>query len=184
VTEPDPVAALADQVEQLRAQLARYTGETGQLRARFDEGAGREAVIRLEIKHLAEKVGEAAARRQAEDPQAPYWLGLSEGEHAARLTELRGWVEQVGNGQYPGYFARIQDCWPAHREAVIELSTLMSEWIRIYGDPDSRPLADALVFHDRWLPGIIGRLAAVIKCGARCQLTMSLPWERSPPASY
>ena len=101
MTEPDPVAALADQVEQLRAQLARYTGETGQLRARFDEGAGREAVIRLEIKHLAEKVGEAAARRQAEDPQAPYWLGLSEGEHAARLTELRGWVEQVGNGQYP-----------------------------------------------------------------------------------
>ena len=38
---------------------------------------------------------------------------------------------------------------------MIELSTLMSEWIRIYGDPDSRPLADALVFHDRWLPGII-----------------------------
>ena len=35
VTEPDPIAALAAQLEELRGQLARYTGETGQLRARW-----------------------------------------------------------------------------------------------------------------------------------------------------
>ena len=60
----------------------------------------------LEVKKLSEKIDAATARRQADDPPAPYWLGLSRDEHAARLAELRAWVERVGLVQYPGYFAQ------------------------------------------------------------------------------
>ena len=182
MTDPDPIAELAAQLEVLRRQLALYTGETGHLRARLEEDSGQVLMLRLEIKQLGEKLDEALAKRKAADPTAPYWLGLSAEEHAGRLGELRAWVEQVGLVQYRGYFEKLPSCWPAHREAVIELSTVMAEWVRIYGDPDSRPLQDALVWNDKWLPGVLGRLAAAIRCDvAGCRLVRSSPWERSPP---
>jgi hypothetical protein len=121
-------------------------------------------------------------KRETADPPAPYWLGLSGDEHAARLAELRAWVDRVGLVQYPGYFGKLPPCWPAHQEAVIEISTVMTEWIRIYGGPDDRPLQDALVWHDKWLPDALSRLGQAIKCDVSgCRLTRSSPWERSPP---
>ena len=123
MTEPDPIAALAAQLEELRGQLARYTGETGHLRARLEEDAGQVVMLRLEIKQLAEKIEAAIARRNADEPPAPYLLGLSKEEHAAALGRLRARVEQVGLVQYRGYFERLAPCWPSHPEAVIELST-------------------------------------------------------------
>ena len=48
MTEPDPVAALAAQLEELRGQLARYTGETGHLRARLDKDSGQVLMLRLD----------------------------------------------------------------------------------------------------------------------------------------
>jgi hypothetical protein len=180
VTEPDPIAALAAQLEQLRGELSRYAGQTGQLRAKLDKDSGQVLMLRLEIKQLGEKLDEAIARRQAEDPQAPYWLGLSREEHAPQLAHLRAWVEQVGRVQYRDYFAKLPPCWPSHPAAVIELSTVMTEWVRIYGDPDSRPLQDALVFNDKWLPGVLGRLAAAVRCSTMgCYLEDLAP--RSPP---
>ncbi len=182
MTEPDPVAALAAQLEELRGQLARYAGETGHLRARLEEGSSQEALIRLEIKKLGEKLDEAIAKRQAAGPPAPFWLGLSKEEHAARLAEVRAWVERVARVQWPGYLARLAPCWANHPEAVWELSNLMTEWARVYGDPDSRPLQDALWFFERWLPGVLGRLAQAVKCDVTgCRLARSSPWERSPP---
>jgi hypothetical protein len=182
VTEADPIADLAAQLGELRGQLARYTGETGHLRARLEEDSGQVLMLRHEIKKLSEKIEAAIARRDADEPSAPFWLGLSREEHAGRLTALRAWVEQVGLVQYRGYFARLPPCWPSHAEAVIELSTVMTEWIRIYGDPDNRPLQDALVWNDKWLPGVLSRLVGAIKCDVSgCRLAKPSPWERSPP---
>ena len=104
MTGPDPIAALAAQLEELRGQLARYTGETGHLRARLDEDFGQVVMLRLEIKQLGEKIEAAIVRRNADEPPAPYLLGLSREEHGAWLAELRAWVGRVGLGQYPGYF--------------------------------------------------------------------------------
>jgi regulator of replication initiation timing len=182
LAEPDPIAALAAQLEELRGQLARYTGETGHLRARLEEGSGQVLMLRLEIKKLGEKIDAEAVRQKAEEPPAPFWLGLSRDEHAARLAELRAWVEQVGLVQYRDYFDKLPLCWPSHPGAVIELSTVMAEWVRIYGAPDNRPLPDALVWNDKWLPGALGRLGAVIKCDmGGCRLAKPPAWERSPP---
>ena len=80
MTEPDPIAALAAQLEELRGQI-------GALRARHSEDYGQVMVLLLEIKKLGEKIDAASARRNADEPQAPYWLGLSKEEHAARLAE-------------------------------------------------------------------------------------------------
>jgi hypothetical protein len=219
VTEPDPIAAVAREVEDLRATVARYQaivtswnarlereglGGTLMLRhelkqltqkleteiARFGAEAQREAraeadaEIREELKRLRHKLDEAIARRQADDPPAPYLLGLPAEEQAARLAGVRAWVEQVGLVQYRGYFEKLPPCWPSHPEAVIELATVMAEWVRIYEDPDSRPLQDALVWNDKWLPGCLGRVVAAIRCDVSgCRLARTSPWERSPPPS-
>ena len=82
MTEPDPIAALAAQLEELRGQI-------GALRARHSEDYGQVMVLRLEVKKLGEKIDAAIARRNADEPQAPYWLGLSKEEHAAELAEVR-----------------------------------------------------------------------------------------------
>ena len=185
MTDPDPLAALAAQLEELRGQLARYTGETGTLRARLDESSSQEALIRLEIKKLGEKLDEAIASRQAADPPAPFWLGLSRQQHDARLAEVRSWVDRVALVQYSTYFARLPPCWAAHAELVLEVSNVMTEWARIYGDPDSRPLQDALWFHERWLPGFLGRCEKWFRCDVSgCRLAGSSPWERPPPPRY
>jgi len=182
MTEPDPLTELAAQIEQLRGQLARQQGDVGHLRARMDEFAGQDMVMLTAIKHLGEKLDRAIDRLQASDPPAPFWLRLDDQEHAARLAEVRNWVNQFARVQYPGYFAKLPECWAAHGEAVWELSNLMTEWVRIYGDPENRPLADALMFHDRWMPGVLSRLLQAIKCDASgCRAGRTAPWERAPP---
>ena len=58
-------------------------------------------------------------------------------------AELRAWVDRFARVQWPGYMDRIAPCWANHPEAVWELSNLITEWTRIYGDPENRPLQDA-----------------------------------------
>jgi hypothetical protein len=180
--EPDPVAALAAQLEELRGQVARYAGETGHLRARLEEDSGQIAMLRLELKQAGEKLDEAIRKRQAADPPAPYWLGLTAAEHAARLAEVRAWVDRVALVQYPTYFVGLPPCWASHAELLLEVSNVAMEWRRVYGDPDNRPLQDALWFHERWLPGLLARCEKWIRCDVSgCLLAGSSSWERSPP---
>ena len=96
VTEPDPIAALAAQLEELRGQLARYTGETGHLRAKLAEDSGQVVMLRLEIKKLGEKIEAAIARRKADEPPAPYWLGPEPGGARGPARRAAGWVDRVG----------------------------------------------------------------------------------------
>jgi hypothetical protein len=180
VTEPDLIAALAAQLE-LRGQLARVQGEVGQLRARHSQDYGQVMVLLAEVRKLREQLDEALSKRKTADPAAPFWLGLDRQEYAARLAEVRAWVERVALVQYPAYFAKLPPCWTAHAELVLELSNLMTEWTRIYGDPDNRPLQDALWFHERWLPDFLGRAEKWIRCDiSGCRLARPSPWDQPP----
>jgi regulator of replication initiation timing len=163
MTEPDPVAALAAELAELRGQLARTQGEVGALREHLKTESGQTMMLRLEVKKLTRRLKEAMETHALETVQAPYWAGLSREDLDAQLAELREWVEFL-RVHYPGYVARLPRCWPAHGEAVWELSTLAAEWERIYGDAENRDLASALAWHDRFLPGVLTRLAAAIKC--------------------
>ena len=173
MTEPDPVADLAAQLEELRGQWARTQGEVGYLKARLEKDSGQVVMFRLEVKHLGERLEEAIGKRRLAPPPAPWWV-VDETTGRELLAVLRTWVDQFLRKHYPGYLARLPRCWPNHGEAIWELSTICVEWERVYADEDNRDLAGALTWHDRYLPDVISRLAEAIKCDETgCRVTRS-----------
>ena len=176
MTEPDPVAALAAQVEELRGQLARSQGDIGHLRERLEAGSSQTAMLRLDVKQSRDQLAEAIEKRRLKPPPAPWWA-VSADEGRAMLAALREWVETFLRPHYPDYMIRLPRCWANHGAAIWELSTLRAEHERIYADEDNRDLQGALNWHDRYLPGVIGRLEAAIRCDeAGCRIA------RRPPA--
>jgi hypothetical protein len=163
MTEPDPIADLAAQLAMLRRQWARSQGEIGALREQLKGSTGQQMLLLVQVKRLAKKLNDALAKKEPTSPPAPWWC-VSEAEIRSMLAELHHWVDDFAGKQYPAYMARLRPCWPNHPEAVWELSTLMAEWERVYGDADNRDLAGALWWHERWLPGVIARLDKAITC--------------------
>jgi hypothetical protein len=161
--ESDPLADLTAKYEELHRQWARSQGEIAALRAQLDRSTGQGMVVLVKVKQLAERLNEALAKRRLAPPPAPWW-GADETETRSMLAELRHWVENFAKKHYPAYMARLPACWPNHPEAVWELSTLMTEWERIYSDAENRDLAGALWWHERWLPGVITRLEKANTC--------------------
>ena len=158
------LAALAAQVADIRGKVTHLDAlvdRAGLLAA----GDIRRRVARLtaDLDTLAGQVeaqGATLAGALAAGPRAkaPTWAGLSPEEHDAQLAELTEWVDGVLRPGYPD--SAPAACWPSHWQAVWELSTLAAEWRRIYQRP-APELAGALDFHDRWLPGVTRRLAAI-----------------------
>lgn len=183
--EYDPVAALAAQVHELRAQLgqarqdaAAARATTAQWNARLErEGIGATFVMRAEIKTLREEFGQLQARvitlsdgldaGKLKDPPVPRWDGLDQADEDAQLGALRDWVDGVLLVQYPEY--ELPGCWEHHRAALWELGNLHAEWQRIYDDSRGADLDRALWFHERWLPGILSRLSRAINTDAGCR---------------
>jgi hypothetical protein len=183
VTDPDESAALAAQLEELRGQLARTRSDLGHVRARLESESGQVLPLLAEVKRLRERLDEAVAKRQLTPPPAPWWC-VGEAEGKAMLAELVAWVDTHLRRHYPDYAAPLPRCWSAHAEAVWELGNLHAEWQRIYSDPDNRDLQGTLAWHDRWLPGVLARLIAAIKCdettGCRMARARPPPPRRSP----
>jgi hypothetical protein len=164
MAEPDPLAELAAQVEDLRAIVTQFRAVVVSWDARLQrEGIGATLMIQLKIKQLARRLDEALAKNRLTPPPAPWWV-VDREQGEAMLAELREWVDKTLRLYYPDYLARLPVCWPNHPEAVWELSTLKTEWDRVYGDPDHRDLAGALWWHERWLPGVLARLEKAITC--------------------
>jgi hypothetical protein len=176
LAEPGPDAALAAQIEELRGELAEFRRVFAQWNAKLEtEGIGGAMTVLLQVKRLRKRLDEALAKHQLDPPPAPWWV-VGEAEGRAMLADLRGWVEEFARRHYPGYMTRLPRCWTNHPEAVWELSTLRAEWERIYSDEDNRDLQGALAWHDRWLPGVLGRLAASIKCDeSGCRIARPRP---------
>jgi len=174
VTDPDPAADLSMQFAELRAQWARSQGEIGALRARLEDSTGQTAMLLVEVKRLRGELAEAVEKRQLKPPPAPWW-GVSQEQGEAMLADLRRWVGTWLARHYPGYVLRLPSCWWRHMEAVWELSALRAEHDRIFADPDNGDQQGLLAFHDRWFPGVLARLAAVLSdCkNAPCRLARS-----------
>lgn len=171
MTDPDPVADLAEQLAALRGQWARSQGEIGVLRERLQAETGQTAMLRLQVKQFREELAEAVARNRLKPPPAPWWC-VDADEGRKMLAELGEWFDSFLRPHYADYVTRIPRCWPAHMAAVWELSTLRAEWIRVYGDEDNRDLQGALAWLNRYLPDAVDRIAAALsKCDeAGCQL--------------
>jgi hypothetical protein len=91
-------------------------------------------------------------------------------ERQERLAELTDWVETVLCVEYCGYLTdQIRPCWPNHPEARWELSWLYQLWTQAYLAERTAP-KEAADWHDRWAPGVIRRLSAIMRnCAEVCK---------------
>jgi hypothetical protein len=161
----EQVASLAAQVGDLRADLRTVKArvESGQIPV-HGLSALRDRLAALEA--LAGALEEDTVARTP----APFWIDLHPDDYAAQMGDLSHWVDKVLAVNYP--HAAPLPCWAAHPAAVWELSTLAAEWARIYARKRP-PLADALTWHERHLPGVTERLVVILKecTKAGCDLT-------------
>jgi hypothetical protein len=169
---PDPIAGLAAQFAELRAEVARSQGEIRILREQLEGSTGQVMKFHLQVKQLRAELAEAIEKNRLKPPPPPWWL-VGQEQAQAMLAELREWVETFLRPHYPDYLPKLPRCWAAHRTAIWELSTIRAEWTRIYGDEDNRDLQGALAWHDRYLPDALNRLTtAMAKCDeSGCELT-------------
>ena len=159
---PDPVAALAAQVRDLR-------GIVVEVKARMDRaGMSGSAKLHEQVAALARTVAALAEEGPAPRITAPNWTAMDEAERAEQLAALAAWTDGFLRLNYP--HALTRPCWASHAAAVWELSTLRAEWQRVY-DRKHPDLAAALTWHDRWLPGVASRLEKILgDCRGRCAL--------------
>ncbi|GAB1645328.1 hypothetical protein [Krasilnikovia sp. MM14-A1259] len=108
--------------------------------------------------------------------------GMDRDAAAAAWTTLIEWVRDVLTGVCgavgdTGRHPCIPSCWRRHPHAVAELGWLCQEWYRLYGTGTGTP-AGAGEWHNRWLPGVIRRLAkeaTTAKCGLHHEPTRHRP---------
>ena len=175
----------SQQLAHARQEAADAKATVAQWNARLDrDGIGATLMMRRDFKKLGEKVDGLAQTLAGEldtgklnNPAAPRWDNLDQEQQAAQLAQLRAWVDGVLLRQYPEY--PLPGCWHAHRAALWELGNLYAEWLRIYAGPLGADLEAALWFHERWLPGTIGRLNPGDQHRRRIRLPP--PHCRSPP---
>jgi hypothetical protein len=177
---PESNAALATIVYRLREQLNSLqtvvngltTGEAGHSHPDLTEALT--ALAQLVQAHV-----DAEEERLTRE-SAPVWAGITDEEHAEQLAKLRPFVDQLLRVAYTEQTRTILlDCWANHPAALWELGNLHAEWNRVY--KRKRPLLDgALVWHDRWLPGVVARLKDVMQ-GCRAGDCSARPRPRSGP---
>jgi hypothetical protein len=162
------VAALAVQVAGLRRDVESLTAKLDSVtNAQKEHATALDGVAELRcqverILTLVEEDGEAS-------PGGWFWLTMTDQEREEKFGELYDWVETVLRPQYPGYLGdQIRPCWPNHSEARWELAWLYQLWSLAYlaKRPMPRDVAD---WHDRWAPGALRRLSAVMShCERAC----------------
>lgn len=130
------LAGLPQQVRELDAALARAIEEMAGA-ARSDRPA---RPVSWLIDPAADRTGEAG------DPELA----------ARRLTELAVWVGQVYL-RYPIAARELPDCWLWHPDVVEELAWLHQAWLIAY-DPELGSVAAVGDWHDRYRPGVAGRI--------------------------
>jgi hypothetical protein len=132
---------------------------------------GQLAALDGKVTRLAQAV-EALSDAGPKGPPMIAWHDLDPDQAAAVRADLAKWVDQVLFGLYPSARESVRDCWHQHPDAVTELSACWLEFRRIFapagpGRSAARrpPLADTLVYLDRWLPGTLRRVKAITdKC--------------------
>jgi hypothetical protein len=163
------VAALAVHVSSLRRDVESLAGTVDGLSSTQRQ----HAILLDSVAELRSQIDHIHALLTGEDDETPatwFWLTMPDQEHQEKLAELADWVETVFRAQYPGYLAdQVRPCWANHPEARWELAWLYQLWTHAYLT-ERTALKDAADWHDRWAPGVIRRLSAVMRrCESRCQ---------------
>ena len=150
----DSTTALAALVYRLRTQMES-----------LQVAVNKHETLAADLASLAQLMQDhiAAEEERAVAQTAPVWVGLSQGEYDEQLRRLAAFVDQHLRVAYRDYLGKVlHDCWPQHPAALWELGNLWAEWNHIY-DRGQPSLSGALAWHDRWLPGVKGRLAEIMQ---------------------
>jgi hypothetical protein len=158
---PQPDEPYGQTVARLVTQVTAHKGRI----AALDQHV---AALDQRVEQLSGEVVKALTVRKG--PAVIAWHDLAPEEYAAHLADLAGWLDTF-LAAYPSAAASIRECWRAHKDAVTELGLIWCEFTRIYAS--ERPsLDEALVFHDRWLPGVLKRVQQITaNCATGCALT-------------
>jgi len=163
------VAALAVHVSSLRREVETLGGTVDGLASTQRQHAillDSVAELRSQIDHIHDLL----TGQDDETPATWFWLTMSDQERQEKLAELADWVETVFRVHYPAYLAgQVRPCWANHSEARWELAWLYQLWTQAYLG-ERTALKDAADWHDRWAPGVIRRIGAVMRvCGDGCK---------------
>ena len=167
--EESSLAALAVIVSGLRRQVESLAAGLGTLASTQREHAA--AVQDAgELRHQVDKILAILTGQDDASPAGWFWLTMSDPAREEKSAELFDWVETVFREQYPDYLAdEVRPCWPNHPEARWELSWLYQQWSLTYLAKHPA-VKDAADWHDRWSPGVLRRLGAVMRgCETTCR---------------
>ena len=156
----DKLAVAAGQLADIALQLAGLSaGLTGQAEALGG--------IRAQLDALAGQDSEPEGKGYTPGPALRWWL-LDDGEKAAAVRRLKGWVEVVYRPVYGHQAGKLPVCWPQHPLAVITLDWLSELHSVLYLQPkrSARDLASAAEWQLRLLPGAMDQIVQDAKgCG-------------------
>jgi hypothetical protein len=92
----------------------------------------------------------------AERPSIWVWDQLTAERSRSQWAGLVPWVRWLIM-RYPRALREFPPCWHLHPDAIEELTALWAAWRAAYHHGDD-PSDDMVNWHDRWLPGVAGRL--------------------------
>jgi hypothetical protein len=157
---PQPDEPYGETVARLVTRVTAHRGRLTTLEQRAD-------AVDERLERLTEEMVKALTIRKG--PEVIAWHELDPQQYAAHLADLAAWMETF-LAAYPSAAASVRPCWKDHKDAVTELGLIWCEFSRIY--TAERPsLDEALVFHDRWLPGVLKRVQQITaQCTTGCVL--------------
>ncbi|MCF7552608.1 hypothetical protein [Pseudonocardia sp. WMMC193] len=168
--EPDPVAALARQVD----ELERRVGEIRGLPQRVED------LVQL-VAALTRTVHALRARREPQPCMT--WLLAPENPGNVRelLDDVGDWVGVIYL-RYSDAAQSFPDCWPWHPEVVEELVCLMESWSAAYQGP-AASVALAADWHERLRPGVVRRIRIYAGTCSRDNHRSRPGWTAHPSAA-
>jgi hypothetical protein len=155
-----PDEPYAETVARLVTRVTAHKGQIATLQQQVQ-------ALEKRVEGLSEELVQALTARKG--PAVIAWHELSADQYDAHLADLAAWMDTFLTA-YPSAAASVRECWRAHKDAVTELGLIWCESTRIYAA--ERPsLDEALVFHDRWLPGVLKRVHQITaNCATGCAL--------------
>jgi hypothetical protein len=155
-----PDEPYAETVARLVTRVTAHKGQIATLQQQVQ-------ALDQRVERLSEELAQALTARKG--PAVIAWHELSPDQYATHLTDLAAWMDTFLT-VYPSAASSVRECWRAHKDAVTELGLIWCEFTRIYAA--ERPsLDEALIFHDRWLPGVLKRVHQITaNCATGCAL--------------
>lgn len=154
-----------DRLRDLPGRVEQYTELHQQLAATVSEElapglAALRQFTEAEFARQEAQLDEVLTELRRERNSPVNWPALTAEQAQEQWPVLGRWIAEVLVPWYEITRDELPDCWPLHRPALVELSWLRSAHVQAY--LRTSPPSVAGEWHQRWRPGVVERLRAVI----------------------